>query len=465
MKRIFPHTAKLGIKSKWTFIFLIIFSKPDEVLALNIKLLITSLRKAKNNNKIKTIFCIKGSQETLNLLIQQNKLGKLLEGANTKINTIFFSENKLIESDPEFLFTEESFLGDFFKNIIKEQFPAKKYGLFTIDHSLPYGIFNDRIGDDKKNLEIKVNGSTIMDFKDATLPFFLANFGKQRVKLLFGAEQEEMPSILTMTELRDAILCSFKEKIDVIVMANCFTQFFDAGYVLRDAAKVLVASESEVNGNPINFSYFFDKFNKTEFTLKDFTNCLVNAIDCKPHGKPIISKDERSQIGGIFSNNLSRYKQLAFFIDKLSKLLTELLASEFETIYSLRKECGPVTNAAGYGIVDLFKFCRLLIEKFQARQDLSYLVQTAENILSFKCSILSERNYIGSTYPPDTLNGISIFFPLNNNRSNTLSLVLDFFENPNSPKASAFVKEHQWDFFIATYIDYAIRAKKDDGEL
>ena len=186
----------MHIQYKWTIIFLIqsLDNSLEDMKKMMEDILLTQINKQVsviivvtiNKNRVPPHYpvSLSSNEETQTTLcfqlIKQNNRVTL----NLLSESFTFRLNKPVD------------LADFFNDTILKKYNAEHYLLFTWDHGHPFGIF------------------------EPAQNIFLENY-------------------LTTSKLKSAIEKSIK-KIDIVVMNNCFCQFFDTGYELRKSIEFLI---------------------------------------------------------------------------------------------------------------------------------------------------------------------------------------------------------------------------------
>ncbi|MBT1685575.1 clostripain-related cysteine peptidase [Dawidia soli] len=253
-------------------------------------------------------------------------------------------------------------VADFFKNSVLSLYMADRYILFTWDHGQPFGIFPDT----GKNLMAAVTAEAKAKTTPATFHFRLLEQLEQEGKsqknmrrAAATATEDDLP-ILTITELRQAIEWAFgDDKIDVLVMANCYLQFFDTGYELSSCVDYLIAFQTEM--------FFRDAFDYTMILEAISNDPLVMPENLS---KAIVSsyalqRTQRNQESmnsvALFANNLSWYPVVAKLIDQLAIDLIREMPRYRDRIMKAIEECEYISpNIPAFCLIDFRNFLRCL---------------------------------------------------------------------------------------------------------
>lgn len=189
---------------------------------------------------VNVVLCINFNRNYLDGLLKLNK-ELVLPNIDTDFTTMFFKlvqdgetgKNRLccIGEKQGFDITSANDVSHYFKKYVLDKNQANRYLLFTWDHGNGFDIFHG-IG----------RGGEVTD-SDKTIP------------------------ILEMEELSSAIKNAFGgEKIDLLIMMNCYMQMFDTAFTLCEQVSYLVAPLSYMTFGQYNYK---DIFNKLAENAKD----------------------------------------------------------------------------------------------------------------------------------------------------------------------------------------------------
>jgi hypothetical protein len=362
---------------------------------------------------------------------------------------------KFIHEKKDFKLGEEKDLTDFFKNQVLASFLADKYILFTWDHGQPFGIFPGAN-------QSAVNG-TMIETTEKISPLalhfrFAGELGKQKYKetdqqpvvTAIAEEAKELP-ILTITELRQAIEWAFgDEKIDVLVMSNCYLQFFDTGYELSDCVDYLIAFETEM--------FFKDAFdykiileaisNDPQLTPENLSKTIVSSYSMQRTRKNLASKNSVA----LFANNLSWYPTVAKLMDELAQNLINEMPRYREGIQRAVDKCEYISpNIPSFCLIDFRNFIRCLHNEIPS----AFNVATYE-IFEAVFRQLVTASYIGNDFVAErnarfvSPSCFSVYLPREIGDYQTSFLSNFMQETSLSP--TAFVKRFRWESFINEFI-------------
>jgi hypothetical protein len=310
---------------------------------------------------------------------------------------------KLADEEQSFDLTNKEHVKRYFKEIVLQAdngaYRAKKYLLFTWGHGAAAGIF--------------FNGAF------------------------------ERLSILTMEDLKYAIDGAFEEypaeKIDTMIMMNCYMQYFDAMYSLR-AARVDFLMTSQFGLDFVGYNYtaiFTAIYSPQGISPKDLAICAVESLTGP-------AQQLNLQGGSFFASDLSVCDQLGAAICKLGARLSAALPDIKDVITSIFAVDDDYTHPASE-LLDLFLFADRM-----GRQAGAPWRQETDAILALKDRLLIKQ-YIGPrlevVHPGMISRGCAICVPQVGDGV--------FFENfvQPGPRSSLFSKlaACQWGGFINSY--------------
>lgn len=439
-------------KFKWTAIFLI-KGASDNIRAFT--QLLDQLATANVSNDIAVVLCINIHAEIappvlpLATTVGPNNIPVRKPGWTTLFcnlesvadgNNIF---NPICESR-EFRMDKEEDITVFFRQRVLSQFAAERYILFTWDHGQPFGVFPNTNQD-----------STQSPLENLQLNAFHFRQQKQlQTERLTGAATpiaaDDALPMLTATELKQAIQWAFDgQKLDILVMSNCFLQFFDTGYELSDCIDYLITFET--------IMYFNDSFNyknilevmanNTAITPETLSKIIVNDF-----AATLPANTASRQEVALFANDLSWYPALARMIDRLAGILTKAIPDHRDKILAAVSKCEYISP--GIPMFCLLDFRNLVMHLYQEMPEL-----ISEKFFNTLITILDQvvvGSFIGEGFQEsDTLTAInpscfSIYFPVLSEDYRTS--FLENFMTESSLSPTEFTKRFGWDQFIKEYI-------------
>lgn len=472
-------------KIKWT-VFFIVKSVDDSTNDLICML--KELREIKFDNNLSIVLCLhilaknKHNVQNTESISEIENVQNIPPISNTKVNSgdeatilfysfeeepdekdVYFNQLKFIKEDKNFDITNPRDLSSFFTESIKSEFAADRYMIFTWDHGASYGIFTDLVKSDKEKSENQASVTQslihqVVDFKQRSIPNigikskaikplknipgnFLAktpsNNGATSAEV---SSQSMKPVLLTMEELAEAIKKSFGEnKIDIVVMMNCYMQLFDAGYALRDRVKYLVAPETYIYFSGYNYKSIFSLLSrKPLMSTKKIASKIVSSFQYKGFDD-IAAGNSAKASTALFATDLSCYSSMAGLIDELGQKLVEKLSNRKNELIMAR--CSIIPIDSGSPAIDFFNLLynlRKTLGKHWARKLVFELRLTRHRLVV--------KSHIGDNYIPlagrKFPSGITVFFPIQLGpvRASTAGNI--FF------KETAFFKSHNWGGFV-----------------
>lgn len=325
---------------QWTVFFLIKSAGSDSIR--EVIRMINEIRCTELMGRLPIILCMNFFREDLEAVLS-GEVNNVVARREGNYTTIFFSivpdrhregpyPNKLeiISENPRFDITNPRSIEDFFRHEILMHYKAKHYLLISWDHGRLFGIFSDPgqgvIADRK------------IDIQDL--------------------HHEKGVIVLTMEELSEAIQMAFdKQKIDVMIMMNCFMQFIDAGYALRGSVKYLVAPETFIFIDGYNYPFLFQLLiNKPHVTPKKLAKQVVRSFGKKvyrTYSDGIIHKKNTA----IFATDLRYYRLLGELVDRLVDHFLKRI-EDIKPLMTRAREFCTIIHAKT--VVDFFAFISFL---------------------------------------------------------------------------------------------------------
>ncbi|HEY4288021.1 MAG TPA: clostripain-related cysteine peptidase [Puia sp.] len=400
---------------KWTAIYLIncenLPSQVDPVSAMLDQILSCPV-----NDKAAVVFCMKMPVAAIRRLDQTFVPGAGAGPAD--LTTVFYrlegvaadaaaggSRSRLVKFAPEnreFKMTDKNDVSSYLKMIPDQGLRAEKHVLLTWGHGSGSGIFFTGFPDQGADLEI-----------------------------------------LRMEGLKDAITDAFGAgdayKIDVMVMMNCFMQYFDSMYALRTAGvDYLMASQFGLdfvgyNYNAITNALFTDTPTTPEALARLAVTSLKDAVG-------LADLDH----GAFFASDLSVCDLLAAALCKLGAKLGAALPDNEDKMIGAIPEDKYIHS--GYDLVDLFVFTKIIRGKLGD----ALTEADTQDILDLRNKLIVEE-YIGKLQDrPDFTLGCNICLPVMGDNS-----YFRAFVDPASEHASLFSKLAScgWPAFLHDYAE------------
>ncbi|WP_456462068.1 clostripain-related cysteine peptidase [Reichenbachiella sp.] len=301
----------MGNKKEWTVIFLA-KSIPTGDMSYLIHLL-KEIAHIDFGSQVDVFFAINFDRTYLEALmtLDEELLNRRAEGDYT---TIFFrlendqnqGKNKLVQTDEQVNFdiTNGTDIELYLKEIVLKVNKSKKHMLFTWDHGNGFGIFKG------------VGKGGLTDPK------------------------KEAKRVLSMDELGHALSRTFgNEKVELMVMMNCFMQLFDTSYALKRNVSGLVAPQTDLTFYEYDYKTFFETLVKNPNT------------DGLSLGKKLIEKfdDKKSKILNKLSVSfidLSIVDSIVMLLDELAdRLLTHIKEGQWRPVEMSFKNAAMVDKS------------------------------------------------------------------------------------------------------------------------
>lgn len=432
---------RLKRKFEWTAIFLIRGVKEN---IAHLKMILDQLLAVNKSEDLSIILCIHVKAELLDERFPRP------ESDQTGWTTLFYklvsaSDGgcilELIEQSWEFDIRDPEQITNFFRQEILAYATSEHYMLFTWDHGQPFGIFP---ADGNKQIMNKENPLVI---------HFRLWEHYQREKRMNLVDQDielKNTGILTITELRDAITWAFNgQKIDLLVMSNCYLQFFDTGYELSSCVDYLIAFETRM--------YFADLFDYKGVleTVSYAPNTPPNKVAQILVNSFAVEKDPgRMQLKkevALFANDLSWYPVLAKLIDELSLNLVQQLPRHLETIKSAIDRCNYFSpEIPEFSLIDFGNFINNLYNEMPMLFKGDLFAQLSDQLTKVVVASFVGDNYVeeinDSYFAPS---GFSIHLPTPGVYHNSFPAT---YMQRTSTTATQFTKLFKWQGFVYEYI-------------
>ena len=330
---------------------------------------------------------------------------------NKEPQSKFKSRFSLILERPKFEITEQEDVEAYFEDIVFSRFKAKHYALITWEHGRAYGLF----------------------------PGSAQQLSSTQVQIREDLVYQEKAQILTMEELASAITGAFgTNKVDLVIMMNCNTQFIDAGFALRKAINYLVAPETYMFLDGYNYPFIFEiLFKEPKTTPKQLAKYAVRSFSEKVYSNHQQGIDRKNRTA-LFATNLRYYSFIAEQLDRI----VDILIDQMPHVKKVINEAKELTMIEG----NTYDFYSLL-RYFQVEGIFSDDILPANLILSLKTLAVIE-GHVGEDFlkPSKGIyipSGFSIFLPNTLMQPNPQPGFDDFFKTEfyQTTKWKEFVQE------------------------
>jgi hypothetical protein len=415
-------------KRKWTVFFLI--KSVEGSIGDAIEMINAIRRDVDACDYISVIFCLQVLKKNVpaifsgdpNEIVKNDKLDRTTVFCSlTKSdgqNVQFKSDLKLIAEEDAFDITNPKCIQEFFKEKILDNNRAQRYMLFTWDHGSGYGIFRDV--PETPLVKILDGAIELVPARNMSLP--TPAIVSNNIQNKNAIDQDEVltmdelatvidqDKVLTMDELAAAIGQAFgEEKIELVVMMNCYMQFFDAGYALRKNIKYLIAPESYIFFKGYNYEFIFRKLaREPDLSSRKLAKHIVDSFELKVYDDYFVGISAKATTA-LFANDVTYYAELADYIDQLAGALEQELNKNKPEIIMARVNTPPVSGASH--LVDFF----YLLQNLQKSLGNNWQQELVEELLLLKKKTIIAQyigfdfgNYVGSANP----SGFSIYFPI-----------------------------------------------------
>ncbi|MDB5210479.1 MAG: hypothetical protein JWQ30_1306 [Sediminibacterium sp.] len=411
---------------KWTFILMIqaLDNDPRNKNFEYMKTLFGDLLKLTKHKELGVVICL----HTFSSLPESVFPRDNNPATGTTTNLFYTLENKsngepgsklVLMNNGErehFNICDEIAITDFFKNDVVQHANADRYALFTWGHGQPCGVFKPRSG---------------------------------RIK-----------DMLTIRQIKAAISAPGSlQKVDVMVMNNCFLQFFDTGYELRACVDYLVGFETEMFFNasldPVAMiSYLNDRVENvanTPILPEELAKSVITELKNRPLG-PV--ENQNREITSAFATSLATYGTMGVSLKQLaSELITRLDSPVYKA--KVRSAVGDCT----YISVDQPEYCLLdiadFIEKLNKQSPDAPIPVLLYNAINTQLSDLVVGSHRGrlitvaASSPSHVVNAsaFSVYFPGKRGLEFT-GFYYYFMRKDSLNTCTSFIKESSWDELV-----------------
>ena len=435
-------------KQKWTVFFLI--KSIDGSIGDAIEMINGIRRDVDACAYISVVFCLNVLKKNIKA-IEMGDISLEVENEDPARTTVFYSLTKSKGANPEFKsdlgyidrkddfdITDPESIKGFFKDNILKKYKADRYILFTWDHGNGYGIFSDK--PEPPPVQVTRLAMEVVPIQKTNLltPAVVSNVTKNNVNAV------AVDKVLTMDELASALGNAFgKEKIDVVIMLNCYMQFFDSGYALRKNVKYLIAPESYIYFKGYNYEFIFRKLtNEPGLSSRKMAKHVVESFELKLYEDQSVGFTAKATTA-LFANDVSCYSQFAEYINQLAGALEkELIESKPELI--MARVSTPPVNGASH-LVDFF----YLLQNLQKSLGKNWQQELVKKLLILKKKAIVAQyigfdfsNNMGSANP----SGFSVYFPIKQIGQVASKKAFDLF------KDSSFRRDKTWHALVDKFV-------------
>jgi hypothetical protein len=338
-------------------------------------------------------------------------------------------------------------------------YPAKKYMLAVWNHGQGWRHF--------QTVRPNVNGLELSRFRDFRASRIAREAARQERSISYRRRgqtavpepTQAIPLDLTVSGAvrsvssddtsRDTLYnreiqeCLRGVTLDVIGFDACLMAMVETGYALRDAGRVMVASEELEPGDGWNYEDWLGTLVQTpDMSAADLGKVMVDSYRNHYEGP---GNEPATTLSAI---DLSKMSGLAASIDGLADALTNLGSNEFNGVIAARQACEEY--APGYGLhgVDLGRFA----EQAKASVGGANVGPAADAVAqSLTDSVIA--NYAGADRSGSFgSKGLSIYFPETRANFNA-DPDNEGYIKTNAHYPVEFVQNHRWaDFLLNRYL-------------
>ena len=409
---------------KWTVVNLIRCVNDAYQVSCLIKML-DDLYRFEVPEDISFVLCINITRKDIPL-IDKDYVPK--PGANPcRMTTMFYSLEKpagrgsrrksglvrIADEQPDFDPLTQQDVQWYFSQIVLKSYRASQYMLFTWGHGAAYGLYFD---------------------SNPPNP----------------GEKFEM---LSMDDLAAAIKGAFgggDQKVNVVVMMDCFMQFFDTGYTLSLAGVDYLAA-SVFGADFMGYNYrklFGDLFSNSGIAPVELAKLAVTSISSNSLSNVALKRELRDAI--FYTVDLSKYGDLAKNMSELAGKLLARLPGDIEKIRKARNDCQILHSF--YDLIDFFRFVRALRKEFGEAWEKPLVDRILNSTSDFILAQFLGKGVVRSGPMESYPLGYSFCIPLEG--TTDFTFYRTYFD-PASTFASPFTKDpnFKWSGFVKTFVE------------
>jgi hypothetical protein len=249
-----------------------------------------------------------------------------------------------------------------------------------------------------------------------------------------------------------------KPIIDILLMANCYMQTFDTGYILRQSVKYVVAAETSIPADGYDLTKLLGYLDDTNMATEEIAKKIVDDYAIKQQDAPI-----NLNFSVVSANKLSPYDDLfVVFLQvikaieaKMPVLVNELTAIRDKILYVAFARNNYNSNELR--MIDVIWWMKKLFEKFP---DVIATPELPAKIDALLNEIVTKK-HVGEHFPTVDaafenkfgINGVSVFYPTKQDYADLIDFVwcANFDERVPSP----FRRDAEWDKFLKKYYSLA----------
>jgi len=380
---------------------------------------------------------------------------------------------------------------------IHQQFPSERIMLYTWDHGSGFGVWEaDPIFDNTMKFNVlnelenfilnatsedhpvrfKVTNNDIANMENVVLlkkdrqkegrdlfseDFKNVGFFGKVDRYIELADVKEETDILTNDELAESIKVGFKgQKVDLLIMVNCFMQMTETGFSFKDCVNYLVACETAFWAYGFDYASVFNKvIARPDSDSRDLAKLFIETIE---NTYRRINKLQYLDDVVVSACDLSYAKSLADAVNDMVRIINTDTATYYPLIKKARKssteisslifEKGEIPLPYPLFIIDLLYFISLLADRDHKMKQL--LKKLFEEVINNKY-IIARR--VGNDFEMadiniERINGFSIYFP--KNKKDIDRDYYRYFYKHNAKFEIAFSKKTLWSQFIPVYLEF-----------
>ncbi len=354
---------------------------------------------------------------------------------------------------------------------VNDNFPANHICLNVLSHGAAFGI----LGDEITRVDSEGVLTTGQDVKFGRTAFIEKRFihsGSTDAVVYTEGEEDYCKTIqmLWFSELSEAIRDAFNgQKLDILILNNCYVQSFETGWILCDQVRYLVAPEAWFTSFGYNYEQLLKNLNANpQITPEELLANFINEFKKKWKKRP-----GNLELIGISIVDLIFYNEMKRYFDLIATILVNMSDQEIRMIVQARQQrIDNVSNlppdfhsgSVRVAMIDLIYFYEVLVDLFPERVDLYNNI--SEFSIIFRRALIGQ--YVGGEYIKSdavlekkfNLHGVSVFLPFNTEESKFNDVVnCAYFGKPvidkirgNAIPLFLFTHQSQWDDFVLKYL-------------
>jgi hypothetical protein len=249
-----------------------------------------------------------------------------------------------------------------------------------------------------------------------------------------------------------------KPIIDILLMANCYMQSFDTGYILRERVKYVVAAETSIPADGYDLTKLLGYLDDTNMATEAIAKKIVEDYEIKQQNLPI-----NLDFSVVSANKLAPYNDLFVVFLQVIKAVEEKMPALVSELTAIRDKILYVAfarnnyNSNELRMIDVTWWMKRVLEKFPDVIGAPELPARIDALLNEIVTKKHVGNHFTTVDAEDEkkfgINGISVFYPTKEDYAGLIDFV--WCANFDARVPSPFRRDTEWDKFLKQYYSLA----------